>query len=438
MSLLQYKWLTRTYVYARTSNRLNPVDSIPAQTRMIEKYAKRNGLEITDYITDEMKTGTNQNRPGFQKLLNLVEEGLVGVIIVAYFDRLGRNSIQMSMFLMNLKQRGIECISVGQNKKLSQMGEREIVQEAIYADVENRNRTNRLKSSQKSSLKKGEYTHSIVPLGYDKNEDRKLIPNKDAEYVKMLFRKFLDIRKVSKLVHYVKETEQWNHMDPMHSSVRYILKSNVYLGNLYMREEDEHGGIKQELYAKNSHQALIDEDTFIKVQEILNEPTNRKERKVNFHLFTGILICSKCGGKLMGAINNYKCMTQGCKTTVLKKHLEPKLLAFLQPIAETEYIVKEKYNREIKYLEKQQEKAEMDYATLKISKETLKERLFRLDEEMKIAYEDYMKEGFKIGSYKELIEKNQLKELKEVMIRRSLKIEVQKINYKTFQFKLTE
>lgn len=55
------------------------------------------------------KTGLNQNREGFQKLLTLIEKDLVEVILVPYFDRIGRNDFEVSLFLMKLKKRGISA-----------------------------------------------------------------------------------------------------------------------------------------------------------------------------------------------------------------------------------------------------------------------------------------------------------------------------------------
>ncbi|MFD1736945.1 recombinase family protein [Bacillus salitolerans] len=424
-------------MYGRTSNRLNPVDSIPAQKRMVERYAKRHGIEITDYVVDEMKTGTNQNRPGFQKLLQLVEENLVDVIIVAYFDRLGRNSIQMSMFLMKLKQKGIECISVGQDKKLSQMSERDIVQESIYADEENRNRTSRLKASQKSSLKKGEYTHSRVPLGYDKNEERKLIPNQDAEFIRLVFDLFLKFKNVSDVVKHLKDNDQWNNQSISNSNIWNILSNKVYLGNLYMNEKNESGEMVQTLYSPNSHEAIVEEETFERVQTLLGT-MKRQKAKNYFHLFSGILVCMNCGDQLSGSVDKYVCRNKDCKTNILKKQIEPSLLNYLLTIGEDETKIKEKYKRKISAIQKQQKKQEEDFAISKISLDRLNERLFLLDEQMHMAYEIYMKEAFKLGNYKELIKNNQLTELKEAMENRGLKIGVNKLDKKTFDFTMIE
>jgi len=404
---------------------------------MAEKYAKRNGLEITDYITDEMKTGTNQNREGFQKLLHLVEEGLVDVIIVAYFDRLGRNSIQMSSFLMKLKDKGIECISVGQNKRLSLMSEKDVVQEAIYAEAENINRKNRLGSSQRDSLRSGEFAYGAPPTGYDKTKDRRLVPNKDAEFVRMLFHLYLQYEKLSEVIKYVRHSEEWKHMNLSSQGLRTILTNKVYLGNIYRREKNEDGSNIQKLYASKSHLAIIDEETFEEVGKLLNKNI-KGDKKVNFHLFSGILLCGKCGNVLYGYPNRYKCKTVSCNTLVHKKDIEPQILALLQIKADNENSLKEKYDSVIRDIKNQQEKLEMDYATLKISKERLKERLFHLDQEMQKAYEDYINKAFKIGNYKELIENKQFKELKDLILKRGLKIEILTEGKMKFTFRIIE
>lgn len=130
MSQANLKWLTKIYAYLRTSGEINPTESIHHQKRFVERYASCYDLEVTDFIIDEKKTGLHQNREGFQKLITLIDKGLVDVLIVPYFDRIGRNDFEVSLFLMKLKKKGIECISVGEGKKLSEMGEQEIVQVA--------------------------------------------------------------------------------------------------------------------------------------------------------------------------------------------------------------------------------------------------------------------------------------------------------------------
>ncbi|MBE4907099.1 recombinase family protein [Bacillus luteolus] len=100
------KRLSKGHAYLRTSGEINPADSIDNQRFFIEDYGLAHGIEIVEYLVDEKRTGTNQNRTSFQKLLILINNGLVDIILVTTFDRLGRNNIELALFLIKLKSLG--------------------------------------------------------------------------------------------------------------------------------------------------------------------------------------------------------------------------------------------------------------------------------------------------------------------------------------------
>ncbi len=73
-------------------------NSIANQKRMLEKYAKENHFSNTRYYVDDGYTGTNFNRPSFQKLLEDIEMGYVSTIIVKDMSRLGRDYLKVGYY----------------------------------------------------------------------------------------------------------------------------------------------------------------------------------------------------------------------------------------------------------------------------------------------------------------------------------------------------
>ena len=73
-------------------------NSIANQKRMLEKYAKENHFGNTRYYVDDGYTGTNFNRPSFQKLLEDIEMGYVSTIIVKDMSRLGRDYLKVGYY----------------------------------------------------------------------------------------------------------------------------------------------------------------------------------------------------------------------------------------------------------------------------------------------------------------------------------------------------
>ena len=73
-------------------------NSITNQKSILSKYAKENGLTNIRFYVDDGYSGTNFNRPDFQRMLADVNAGLIGTIIVKDMSRLGRDYLRVGMF----------------------------------------------------------------------------------------------------------------------------------------------------------------------------------------------------------------------------------------------------------------------------------------------------------------------------------------------------
>ena len=73
-------------------------NSVANQKRLLQRFAKENGLSNTRFYVDDGYTGTNFQRLGFQKLLEDVELGYVSTIIVKDMSRLGRDYLQVGYY----------------------------------------------------------------------------------------------------------------------------------------------------------------------------------------------------------------------------------------------------------------------------------------------------------------------------------------------------
>lgn len=92
-------------IYARYSSERQTEQSIEGQLRICNEFAKQNDLEIVDTYIDRAMTGTNDNRPAFQKMLKDAEiSGLWQIVLVYAIDRFGRNSIEVAVNKQKLKK----------------------------------------------------------------------------------------------------------------------------------------------------------------------------------------------------------------------------------------------------------------------------------------------------------------------------------------------
>ena len=83
-------------VYARLSHedaRAGESASIENQKLMLTKHVKEMGWELVEVYQDDGFSGTNQNRPGLQRMLLDVKAGRINTVLIKDLSRLGRNYI---------------------------------------------------------------------------------------------------------------------------------------------------------------------------------------------------------------------------------------------------------------------------------------------------------------------------------------------------------
>lgn len=101
--------------YGRYSSERQNEQSIEGQLNICEKYAEQNGLKIVETYIDRAMTGTNDQRPAFQKMLADCEKNVPWEIVLVYaIDRFGRNSIEIAVNKQKLKKNNKMLISATQ------------------------------------------------------------------------------------------------------------------------------------------------------------------------------------------------------------------------------------------------------------------------------------------------------------------------------------
>ena len=86
-------------IYARFSSQSQNEQSIEAQIRICSEFAENKGIKIVNTYSDKAKSGTNDHRPAFQKMVSDAQTGAFKYIIVYMFDRFARNRRDSVMYL---------------------------------------------------------------------------------------------------------------------------------------------------------------------------------------------------------------------------------------------------------------------------------------------------------------------------------------------------
>ncbi|NCC86211.1 MAG: recombinase family protein, partial [Clostridia bacterium] len=107
----QKKQVVRGVIYARFSSEMQRDESIDAQIRAIEEYAKRNNIVVVGNYVDKAKSATTDNRPEFQQMIADAAKNQFDVVLVHKLDRFARNRNDSIAYRMQLKRHGIMLIS---------------------------------------------------------------------------------------------------------------------------------------------------------------------------------------------------------------------------------------------------------------------------------------------------------------------------------------
>ena len=316
-------------------------NSISNQKQMLEDFARRNGLPNPTHFTDDGISGTRFDRPGFLAMMEEVEAGRVEAIVIKDMSRLGRDYLKVGQVMEILRQRGVRLIAINDGVD-SLKGDddftpfRNIMNE-FYA----RDTSRKIRSVFKSKGMSGKHLTGTVIYGYlwDEKREHWLVDEEAAEVVRRIFSLTLEgygpyqiACKLSAdrieipVVHLARFNEGVNRSKPVKdpygwgsSTIVNILKKREYLGHTINFKTRKHFKDKKSHYVsedewtifENTHEAIIDQQTFDLVQKIRNNVRRYPNGWGEAAPLTGLLYCADCGGKMyVHRTNNGKRISQ--------------------------------------------------------------------------------------------------------------------------------
>ncbi len=283
-------------VYARYSSHRQGEQSIEGQLAAARDYATANGLTIIHEYIDRAATGRNDNRNAFQEMLKDTSKKQFDTIILWKIDRFGRNREEIAFNKYRCKRNGVKVVYVAESIPNSPEG---VILESVLegmAEYYSLQLSQNILRGQRASAEKCQSTGGNRPLGYLTSSDKKFIIDPDtAPTVRMIFNMYAKGSTCTEIINALNKkglrTLRGGKFNK--NSLRSILKNEKYIG-VYK--------YKDEVRIENGVPAIIDKDTFYKVQNMLKvnkRAPAHKWSKVDY-LLTDKLFCGKCGSKMVG------------------------------------------------------------------------------------------------------------------------------------------
>ncbi len=325
--------LKRVAAYARVSTGKDAMlHSLSAQVSyysdMIQKHP---GWLYCGVYADESMTGTKSDRDGFQRLLDACRNGKVDLVITKSISRFARNTVDLLRTVRELRDLNIDVYFEEQNiHTLSADGELMLTILASYAQEESRSASENQKWRVRKGFANGELLNWRFMLGYDIDKDEIRIDPAGAELVREIYRRFIDGESMSSIAKNMNKRgivgvlggKKWKAYH-----IGRILSNEKYTGNALLWKHYTNNHIEKKVlvnrgempmyYAEDTHPAIIDPETFARVQQLRKEikTSSREPAPHTRCCFSGLIVCGQCGQKYR-RIKNHQHFAWNCSTYI--------------------------------------------------------------------------------------------------------------------------
>lgn len=258
-----------------------------------------NNWEYVSTYTDAAISGGTMERPALKQMLDDISKGLINTVVVYKVDRLSRSILDFHNMMKYFDKYNCNFVSITQAFDTStSMGKLTLNMLLSFAQFEREVASERVRDKIRASKAKGLWMGGNPPLGYD-TKDKKLVVNEaEAQQVKHLFEKYLELQSVKRLVQYAEAqgiySKKWiskkgnqkggNKISLM--GMHRLLRDMTYIGQIAHK--------KANTTAKGEQDAIISKELFNEVQQALkNNSNNKTESHRSPNLLSGKLFNSQ-------------------------------------------------------------------------------------------------------------------------------------------------
>lgn len=350
-------------IYSRKSKYTGKGESIANQIELCKQYIKLH-FDDFDYAIyeDEGFSGKNTDRPQFKEMMLEIDKGNIDKIVCYRLDRISRNMSDFVKLIDLLNEKGVQFISVNEQFDTTvPMGKAMMYISSIFSQLERETIAERIRDNLIELAKTGRWLGGITPTGYKSVEVESIgingrtkkahkleIVDSEAEIIRLIYDKFLEIGSLSKLETYLinRDIKTKNNIYFSRFALKSILTNPVYAAadkdsydyfkdyDIFADRAEFNGNygviaynktkqskkrtkinpVEDWIVAVGGHKGIISGYDWVRVQNILNENSHKSYRKprVNEALLGGIIYCS-CGSRMGPKMSRNGAFSYACR-----------------------------------------------------------------------------------------------------------------------------
>ena len=304
-------------------------NSIGNQREQLRRYAQDNSFLVYQEYVDDGWSGTSFERPAFKRMVEDIEAGFIGAVLIKDLSRLGRNNAMVAfyteMFFPDNDVRLVainDCIDTGKGEN-EIMAFKSVINEYYARDI-----SRKIRSARRTLAQKGYFCGALAPYGYKKDPQDKhklLVDEEAASVVRQIFQmagEGLGVYQIARRLFDAKipvpnaykamrgeKVSRYNAEFPhdwMNTTVRSILTNRVYVGDMVSHKQSNKSFKNHTLVrypesewitVEGTHEGIIDADVFERVQRLV-KVKKRENALKQPNIFAGLLKCFDCGSAL--------------------------------------------------------------------------------------------------------------------------------------------
>lgn len=328
---------------SRDDERFGDSVSIETQRTILRKFAQEQQLHVVDEYVDDGWSGTNFERPAFQRMMDDVDAGKITCIAVKDLSRFGREHVTMDFYLEYVfPEKKVRFIAVAENEDTERGLSDFVPFKNLFNEWYAKDTSRKVKTALHAKHAAGERMVTYAPLGYMKDPNRRnhLIVDPETKWIiekifdmaahgagsakicKVLIAEriptpgFIQYQRYRKFAHIYADQPEQKSYSWTHAAIKSILHDETYIGNTVHNKQSNISYKNKRRIRKpeaewvrveGTHEAIIDKDVFVQVQEQMRH-RRRQMKDATTQIFAGMLRCADCGWSMSFGTNKQ------CKT----------------------------------------------------------------------------------------------------------------------------